>query len=86
MGPYTEMQCIKCPSIETYNKIGPFLMSGEQAGRVEPHFRTKWNTPLNVFRICNKGALNTLPNQETIISLVEFSILHRLVQSAICKS
>jgi len=29
----------------------------------EPHFGTKWNTPLNVFRICNESALNTLCNQ-----------------------
>ena len=73
-------------SVEAHNKTGPSLMSCEQAALVEPHFMTKWNTPLNVFRICNKGALNTLSNQATTISLVEFSILHRLMQSAMCES
>ena len=28
-----------------------------------PHFRIKWNSPLNVFRKYNKGALNNLSNQ-----------------------
>ena len=29
---------------------------------VEAHLRAKW-PPLNVFRICNKGALNTLSDK-----------------------
>jgi len=57
------MQHIIYPIIEAQSKIRPSPTSVEEARLVVPHFRIKWNSPLNVFRNYNKGSLSTLSNQ-----------------------
>ena len=54
------MQHNKHPNIVLHKMTRPSLISTEQIGLVGPHFRTKWNTPINVFKKCNKGTLKTL--------------------------
>jgi len=51
MNSLTRMQHVTYPNIEVQSKIGPSSTSVEQAKLVVPHFRIKWNSPLNVLRL-----------------------------------
>ena len=57
------MQHIKHPNIEAHSKIKSPSISGELARPRGPYFRIKWNTPLNVFGISDRGAPDTLTIQ-----------------------
>jgi len=59
----TQIQHVTYPNIEAQSKMGPSPTSVEQVRLVVPHFRIKWNSPLNVFRKYSGGTLYTLSNQ-----------------------
>jgi len=53
---------------------------------VAPHFRIKWNSPLNVFKNITRVHSILYPIKQTTIGLVGFSIAHHSMQNAKCQS